>query len=151
MSCIHFLLLAECILWFLSFCFRKKRSKPIQRYAGTNLFRQVDFPSYIYYMYSISDITGGQEVIYDDIRVSRMVDNGAGTSTMVCNLPSNLDEVITSVEKDKMTKEPSNQALIPLTRSKTLDPEEYGRWYRGSDNYNHIHFNSLKHCRRFQT
>lgn len=80
-----------------------------------------------------------------------MIDNGADTSTMVCNLPSNLDEVITPVEKDKMTKEPSNQALIPLTRSKTLDPEEYGRWYRGSDNYNHIHFNSLKHCRRFQT
>lgn len=50
-------------------------------------------------MYSISDITGGQEVIYDDIRVSRMVDNGADTSTMVCNLPSNLDEVITPVEK----------------------------------------------------
>lgn len=74
-----------------------------------------------------------------------MVDNGADTSTIVCNLPSNLNEAITPVEKDKMTKEPSNQALIPLTRSKTLDPEGYGHWYRGSDNYNHIHFNSLKH------
>lgn len=101
------------------------------------------------YMYSISDITGGQEVIYDDIRVSRMVDNGADASTMVCNLPSNLNEAITLGEKDKMTKEPSNQASIPLTRSKTLDLEEYGRWYMGSDNYNHIHFNSLKHLSSF--
>lgn len=74
-----------------------------------------------------------------------MVDNGADTSTVVCNLPSNLNEAITPVEKDKMKKEQSNHALIPLTRSKTLDPEEYGHLYRGSDNYNHIHFNSLKH------
>lgn len=78
-----------------------------------------------------------------------MVDNGADTSTVVCNLPSNLNEAITPVEKDKMKKEQSNHALIPLTRSKTLDPEEYGHLYRGSDNYNHIHFNSLKHLSSF--
>nr|XP_034317077.1 multiple epidermal growth factor-like domains protein 10 [Crassostrea gigas] len=88
--------------------------------------------------YAVKD---GQEVIYNDIRDSQMVDNGSATSTRVCNLHPNLNGVITPVE----TKKPSNQARIPLTRSKTLDPEGYAHWYRGSDNYNHINFKSEKH------
>lgn len=90
---------------------------------------------------NISEVKDGQEVIYNDIRDSQMVDNGSATSTRVCNLHPNLNGVITPVE----TKKPSNQARIPLTRSKTLDPEGYAHWYRGSDNYNHINFKSEKH------
>uniref|UniRef100_A0A8W8JXN4 Uncharacterized protein n=1 Tax=Magallana gigas TaxID=29159 RepID=A0A8W8JXN4_MAGGI len=98
----------------------KKQSKPIQTYAD------------------------GEEDIYDDIRGSRMVDNNSDPLTRVCNLPPNLNGVITSVEKDKMSEEPSNQARIPLRRSRTLGPGGYGHWCRGSDNYNHIDFKSVK-------
>lgn len=114
------MLLLLCIL-LKSYRNMKKQSKPIQNYAD------------------------GQEIIYDDIRDSRMVDNGGGASPGVCNLPPNLNGGITQVETNRMPKEPSNQARIPLIRSRTLGPEEYGHWYRGSDNYNHINFNSLKH------
>lgn len=68
--------------------------------------------------YAVKD---GQEVIYNDIRDSQMVDNGSATSTRVYNLHPNLNGVITPVE----TKKPSNQARIPFTRSKALGPEGY--------------------------
>ncbi|XP_052716797.1 multiple epidermal growth factor-like domains protein 10 [Crassostrea angulata] len=107
------------LLCTILICNRKmrKQSKPIKTYAD------------------------GQEVIYNDIRDFQIVDNSSVTSTRVCNLHPNLNGVITPVE----TKKPSNQARIPLTRSKTLDPEGYGIWCKGSDNYNHINFKSEKH------
>ncbi|XP_052716796.1 multiple epidermal growth factor-like domains protein 10 isoform X2 [Crassostrea angulata] len=97
----------------------KKQSNPIQKYAD------------------------GQEVIYDDIRETRMFDND-DASTRVCNLPPSLNGVITPVERDRMTKEPFNQARMPLRRSRMLGPGGYGHWCRGSDNYNHVDFKSVK-------
>lgn len=73
-----------------------------------------------------------------------MVDNVCDPSTRVCNLPSNMIGEKTPVEKNRMTKERSNQAKLPLRRSRTLGPGGYGHWCRGSDNYNHIDFKSEK-------
>lgn len=72
-----------------------------------------------------------------------MFDNG-DTSTRICNLSPNLNGVITTVETNGIPKEPSNQARLPLRRSRTLGPEGYGHWCRGSDNYNHINLKSVK-------
>lgn len=59
-----------------------------------------------------------------------MFDNG-DTSTRVCNLPSNSNGVMTPVERDRLTKEPFNQARIPLTRSRKLAPKIIWRLVQG--------------------
>ncbi|XP_052717729.1 uncharacterized protein LOC128189942 [Crassostrea angulata] len=115
-------LLILLLLCTIFICNRKmtKQSKPIQSYAD------------------------GQEDIYDDIRGSRMVDNNSDPLTRVCNLPPSMNGDKTSIEKNRLTKERSNQTKLPLRRSRTLGPGGYGHWCRGSDNYNHIDFKSVK-------
>ncbi|XP_065934961.1 multiple epidermal growth factor-like domains protein 10 [Magallana gigas] len=115
-------LLILILLCTIFICYRKmkKQSKPIQTYAD------------------------GQEDIYDDIRGSRMVDNESDPSTRVCNLPASMNGDKTSIQKNRMTKERSNQTKLPLRRSRTLGPGGYGHWCRGSDNYNHVDFKSVK-------
>lgn len=82
-------------MWFdlvslnaFEFFFRKKQSEPIQRCAG-------------------------QKVIYDDLRVSRIVDNDGEYDIPACIDNSN--------KTDWITQEPSYQTRIQLTPSRTLD------------------------------
>lgn len=89
------------------------------------------------------NIDGQEDLIYNDIRESRMVDND-DTLSSVYNLPLQFCGLTSPMNKDKVTNHQPNQAKAPLTRSRTLGLEEYGHWYRGSDNYNHINFKSAK-------
>lgn len=73
-----------------------------------------------------------------------MVDNNSDPLTTICNLPPSMNGDKTSIEKNRLTKERSNQTILPLRRSRTLGPGRYGHWCRGSDNYNHIDFKSVK-------
>lgn len=91
-----------------------------------------------------SEIQDGQDdFIYNDIRESRMIDNGCALSG-VYNLPPQICDLTSSIKKDTVMKNLPNQARAALTRSKTVGLDEYGHWYRGSDDYNHIIFNRVK-------
>nr|XP_034304152.1 protein draper-like [Crassostrea gigas] len=91
-----------------------------------------------------SEIQDGQDdFIYNDIRESRMIDNGCALSG-VYNLPPQICDLTSSIKKDTVMKNLPNQARAALTRSRTVGLDEYGHWYRGSDDYNHIIFNRVK-------
>lgn len=74
-----------------------------------------------------------------------MVGNGVAISSDIYDLPPHFCGVTYS------TKNQPNQSKAPLTRSRTVGLEEYGHWYRGSDDYNHIHFNSVKQLSSYST
>lgn len=84
------------------------------------------------------DKKGQEDPIYNDVSESRMVGNGVAISSDIYNLPPHFCGVTYS------TKNQPNQSKAPLTRSRTVGLEEYGHWYRGSDDYNHIIFNRVK-------
>lgn len=92
--------------------------------------------------YEIKD--GQEDMIYNDIRESRMVENGGATSPSAYNLPPEFLGVTSPLKNDRTTKNQPNQSRALLTRPRTLGLNEYGHWYRGSDNYNHINFKSTK-------
>lgn len=87
-----------------------------------------------------------KDPIYNYVRESRMVENGVATSSDIYNLPTHICGVAYSTKNDRLMKNQPTKATSRalLTRSKTVGLEEYGHWYRGSDNYNHIKFNSVK-------
>nr|XP_034304162.1 uncharacterized protein LOC105341984 isoform X1 [Crassostrea gigas] len=87
---------------------------------------------------------GQEDMIYNDIRESRMVENGGATSSSVYNLPPQFCGVTYPLKNGTTAKNQTNQSTAPLTRPRTLGLNEYGHWYRGSDNYNHINFKSTK-------
>lgn len=87
---------------------------------------------------------GQEDMIYNDIRESRMVENGGATSSSVYNLPPQFCGVTYPLKNGTTAKNETNQSTAPLTRPRTLGLNEYGHWYRGSDNYNHINFKSTK-------
>lgn len=127
-SCILILLLLGTVLYCNQI--RKKERGPFQRCIEHKVNK--------------SEIQDGQEdPIYNDIRESRMVDNG-DTLSSVNNSTPQFCGLTSSMKKDRVMNNQSNQARSPLTRSKTVGLEEYGCWYRVSDNYNHINFNSVK-------
>lgn len=86
---------------------------------------------------------GQEDLIYNDIRESRMIDNGCALSG-VYNLPPQICDLTSSIKKDTVMNNLLNQAGAAVTRSKTAGLEEYGHWYRDSDDYNHIIFNRVK-------
>lgn len=92
--------------------------------------------------YEIKD--GQEDMIYNDIRESRMVENGGATSPSAYNLPPDFLGVTSPLKNDRTTKNQPNQSRALLTRPRTLGLNEYGHWYRGSDNYNHINFKNAK-------
>lgn len=87
---------------------------------------------------------GQEDMIYNDIRESRMVENGGATSSSVYNLPPQFCGVTYPLKNGTTAKNETKQSTAPLTRPRTLGLNEYGHWYRGSDNYNHINFKSTK-------
>lgn len=86
-----------------------------------------------------------EDPIYNDVSESRMVGNGVAISSDIYDLPPHFCGVTYS------TKNQPNQSKAPLTRSRTVGLEEYGHWYRGSDDYNHINFNSVKQLSSYST
>lgn len=105
-------------------------------YCNQKLKKSGPFQRGLEHEVNISEIQDGQEdLIYNDIRESRMGDIG-DTLSSVNNLIPQFCGLKSSMKKDRVM---NNQ-----TRFKTVGLEEYGRWYRGSDNYNHINFNIAK-------
>lgn len=91
-----------------------------------------------------SEIQEGQEdLIYNDIRESHLIDY-CDTLSSVHNFTPQFCGLTSPMNMDKVTNHQPNKAKAPLTRSRTVGLEDYGHWYRRTDNYDHINFTCTK-------